>query len=162
MRLLFFEGIIKIKNDHSLQDTHFSAHFDTIRIILRHSYHKLQYVEHCHAWYHWKQLYRDLGSERLLFLYNPMGQSGGKCSLTPLFCHIFIGKSVYCDCAWYDDYFGRIYQKWKILTLVHIFAHNSKSILPQSASFSHAGTHMCTLGDTVSNNQLDKAFDLLL
>ncbi len=28
----------------------------------------------------------------------------------------------------------------KNLTLVHVFAHNSRSILPQSASFSHAGT----------------------
>ena len=29
-----------------------------------------------------------------------------------------------------------------MLTLVHVFAHNSKSILPQSASFSHAGTQI--------------------
>ncbi len=29
----------------------------------------------------------------------------------------------------------------KKMTLAHIFAYNSKSILRQSASFSHAGTH---------------------
>ncbi len=70
-----------------------------------------------------------------------MGESGSKCSITHLFCHIFIGKSVYCDCAWYEEYLGRIYQNLKKLTLFHVFAHNSKSILPQSASFGHAGTH---------------------
>ncbi len=75
-----------------------------------------------------------------------MGQSGSKCSITPLFCYIFIGKSVYCDCAWHGEYLGRIYQKWKILTLVHVFAHNSKSILTQSASFSYAGTHISIPG----------------
>ncbi len=37
---------------------------------------------------------------------------------------------------------GRIYQKWKILTLVHVLALKSKSVLPQSASFSRAETHM--------------------
>ena len=47
-------------------------------------------------------------------MYNLMGQSGSKGSITLLFCHIFIGKSVYCDCTWYDEYLGRIYQKWKI------------------------------------------------
>ncbi len=36
---------------------------------------------------------------------------------------------------------GRIYQNEKF-ALVHVFAHNSKSILLQSASFSHTGTHM--------------------
>ena len=29
-----------------------------------------------------------------------------------------------------------------MLTLAHIFAYNSKSVLLQRASFSHAGTHM--------------------
>ncbi len=59
------------------------------------------------------------------------------------FLPYFHWKSVYCDCAWYDEYLGSIYQKWKILTLVYVFAHKSKSILPQSASFSQAGTHIC-------------------
>ena len=36
----------------------------------------------------------------------------------------------------------RIYQKRQILTLADIFAYNSKWVLPQRASFSHAGTHL--------------------
>ncbi len=87
-------------------------------------------------------------------MYNPMGRSGSKCSITPLFCHIFIGKSVYWDCAWYNEYLGRIYQKWNILTLVHVFAHNSKSILPQSASFSHAGTHLLNCKECIPQSTL--------
>ncbi len=52
----------------------------------------------------------------------------------------FHWKSVCHDWVWYDEYLERIYQKWKILTLAHIFAYiNSKSMLPQRASFSCAG-----------------------
>ncbi len=43
----------------------------------------------------------------------------------------------------------RIYQKRKLLTLAHIFAYNSKSILPQRASFSHAGTHINIMETTL-------------
>ena len=71
-----------------------------------------------------------------------MGQSWRKYSKTRLFFQSFIEKSVCHDCFWYDEDLERIYQKWKILTLVHIFAYNSKSILPERASFSHAGIQM--------------------
>ena len=71
-----------------------------------------------------------------------IGQSRIKCSITPFFFHIFIEKSDCHDWVWYDKYLERIYQKWKILTLAHIFAYNSKSILPQRASYSRAGTLM--------------------
>ena len=103
---------------------------------------KVMTVEHCYVRYHSKQLYRDMGCQRLLFMCSSMGQTRSKYSITPLSFHIFMQKSN-CDYwAWYDKYFGRINQKWKILTLAHIFAYNSKSILPQRASFSHAGTQM--------------------
>ncbi len=69
-------------------------------------------------------------------------QSRSKCFITPLSFHIFTEKSV-CDyCVWYDEYLGRIYQKFKILALAHILASHSKSVLPQRASFSLAGTHL--------------------
>ncbi len=71
-----------------------------------------------------------------------VGQSRIKCSITTLFFHNFIEKSACRDWVWYDEYLESIYQKWKILTLAHIFAYNSKSSLPQRASFSHAGTHI--------------------
>ena len=59
---------------------------------------------------------------------------------TSFLSHFHI-ESISDYCAWYDKYFGRIYKKWKILILAHIFACNSKLIFPQRASFSHAGTH---------------------
>ena len=64
---------------------------------------------------------------------------------TSFFFHIIIEKNVCHDCVWYDEDLERIYQKLKILTLGHIFAYNSKSILPQRASFSHSGAHNCYL-----------------
>ncbi len=47
------------------------------------------------------------------------------------------------DLLWFDEHLRRIYQEWKslILTLVHIFADCSKSVLPQRSSYSHAGTN---------------------
>ena len=71
-----------------------------------------------------------------------MGPSRSKCFITPLSFYIFIGKGVCHVCVWYDEYLWRIYQKWTIFTLAHIFAYNSKSTLPQRASFSHAETHI--------------------
>ena len=47
----------------------------------------------------------------------------------------------------YEEY---TYQTFKILTKLLIFADYSKSILPQSASFSHDGTHMLTLETYIS------------
>ena len=59
---------------------------------------------------------------------NLMAQSRSKCSKTPLFGHIFIGKGV-CDSAWHGEDLGRIHtiKKRKSLTLVHVSAHNSKT-----------------------------------
>ncbi len=37
------------------------------------------------------------------------------------------------------------------MTLAHIFAHNSKSISLQSASFSHAGTHIYMHSNVILN-----------
>ena len=77
-------------------------------------------------------------------------------------------KSVCHDCVWYGEYLGRIYQKFKFVTLAHIFAYNSKSILPQSASFIHAGTQMipsrwcvhkwwqCPLKTSEEENKVDR------
>ncbi len=42
-----------------------------------------------------------------------MGQSRRKCSITPLFCHIFIAKSVCYDCVWYNEDIERICKKIK-------------------------------------------------
>ena len=89
-------------------------------------------------------LCRDKGSQRLLFVCKHMSQSRRKCSITLTFFHIFIEKGACNDFVWYDEHLGRRYQKWKILTLIGIFAYNSKSILPQRASFRHAGTQMVT------------------
>ncbi len=58
---------------------------------------------------------------------------------------MFIENSICHDCVLYEEYPGKIQQNCKILTLAHIFAYNSKSMLPQRASFSHAGTHMSML-----------------
>ncbi len=59
-----------------------------------------------------------------------------------IFSSRFSLKSACHDCVWYDEDLERIYQKQKILTLVHIFACNSKSISLQRASFTHAGTYI--------------------
>ncbi len=103
------------------------------------SYQKLQNVEHCYVQYHSKQFYRDMGCQRVIMC-RPIKKL--MFHNTSFLSYFHWQKSV-CDyCVWYDKYLGRIYQKLKILTLVHVFAHNSKSILPQSASFSHAETQM--------------------
>ncbi len=75
-------------------------------------------------------------------MYNSMGQSGSKCypfsatfSLEKVFIVIVLGVMNI-----QEDYT----ENKKKLTLVHVSAHNSKLILPQSASFSHAGTHILT------------------
>ncbi len=73
-----------------------------------------------------------------------MDQSRWKCSTMGLSFQNFILISVCHDCVWYDEYLWTIYQKWKILKLGYIFAHNLKSVLLQRASFSHAGTHFST------------------
>ncbi len=80
-----------------------------------------------------------------------MGQSRRKCSITPLFFHIFIENNVSQDYVWYDKNLERIYQKGNILTLADIFAYNSNSIrpIPQRASFSHAGTQLLYLPGSI-------------
>ncbi len=55
---------------------------------------------------------------------------------------ILIEKSVCHDCVWCNEYLQKIYKKWNILTFSHIFVYNSKSILPQRAPFSYAGTQI--------------------
>ncbi len=74
-----------------------------------------------------------------------LGQSKRKCLITPLFFHIVVERSACHDYVWYGEDLERIYQKLKILSLAQIFDYDSKSVLPQRASFSHAGTqiNMC-------------------
>ena len=55
--------------------------------------------------------------------------------------HFHWKKSVWHDCVWYDKDLERIISKMKNLDLGSYFCHNSKSVLLQRSSFSHAGTH---------------------
>ncbi len=55
------EGSINIEKSMSLQGTHFDKNI----ITLRHSCQKLQNVEHGHAGYYPKPLYRDMSCQRL-------------------------------------------------------------------------------------------------
>ncbi len=78
----------------------------------------------------------------LKFMCNPMDNSRSTWSITHILPY-FIGKGVCHDFIKYDEQF------WPYFIF---FAHYSKWILPQSASFSHAGTQMSE--NTASFSQL--------
>ena len=117
-------------------------------IILQYFYQKLQHVElRPVLYYSIQNNFAEIWPLNLKDCYlcgNLWVNQETKCSIAHIFFHIFIKSLFFHDFVSYDEYLGRVYQIWKILTLVHIFADYSNPI-PQRASFIHAVTHMFIL-----------------
>ncbi len=111
MRL--FKGNIKLAIHHS---KHFLYYTLWVLCDITNSQVMKCWISPWYAWYA-KQLYRALGSERLLFICALMGQSRSKCSNTLFFPFpYFHWKTVCHDFVWYDDYLGRILSNIRVDT----------------------------------------------
>ena len=64
-------------------------------------------------------------SENVIYVQPFIGNSRSKWSRTHFSFHIFIEKGGCHDFVKCDEFLGRMYQKWKMLTFCHIFAYYS-------------------------------------